>query len=172
MDSYSGPERRANARMSCSRGSWRCSWCGLLLSRLWSLIAYSDTTPTRFMLALAATLWAIGLMWPGDSLERPGYLYMRWIVGDNAEFKWGLFWTLHAVGMWWRIFSSTKRLWWATAIHFLGVVLFCSSTIAIFAALTFPLPVATLGWGTVLALASIWVMLRTHINSEPGWRHE
>jgi hypothetical protein len=163
---YEGPERR-----KIPRHGWRATWYGLIASRLWSLVAYSDTTPTRFMLALAATLWAILLAFPGDTFSRPVYRFMAVAVGQDAEMKWCFFWTLHACGMWWRIFSSTPRPFWALAIHGLGVMLFSCTAIAIFMTLTYPLP-AAIAPDIIMALAAGWVLVRTHINPEPGWRHD
>ena len=141
------------------------------LRRLWSLIAYSDTTPTRFMLALTASTWAFLLAWPGDTFDRPVYRYMLAIAGDHAEIKWCVLWAIHATGMWWRIFSGRPRPYWALAIHSLGVILFSCAAIAIFLTLTHPLPAAAAP-DFIMAIASFWVLVRTHINSEPGWRND
>lgn len=166
MINYSGHERRKH-----SRTDWRGTRTGKFIGRLWSLIAYSDTTPTRFMIALAATCWALLLLYPGDTFDRPVYRYMREVVGDYAEAKWCIAWAIHASGMWWRVFSSTPRPRWSLAIHTLGVLLFTSSSISIFLTLTSPLP-AAIAPDIVLSLAAFWVLVRTHINSERGWRND
>lgn len=139
------------------------------MKRLWSLIAYSDTTPTRFMLALAATSWCILLAVPGDTFDRPVYKYMALVAGDHAEAKWCIFWGLHSAGMWWRTFSARPSLYWALAINSLGLALFGSAAISILTALTYPLPAAVAA-DFVMAAAAFWVLVRTHINSEHGWR--
>jgi len=143
----------------------------VFLPRLWSLIAHSDTTPTRFMLAITASMWAILLAWPGDTSERPTYAYMVSIAGNHAELKWCTLWALHAGGMWWRIFSSTPSASWALAIHTLGLALFSSAAIGVAMTITPPVPAATAP-DFVLALAAFWVLVRTHINSERGWRDD
>jgi hypothetical protein len=166
MKTYAGPERRTVPRQPVSVSAW-----ALFAHRFWSLVAYSDTTPTRFMLALAATGWALLLIWPGDTFERPVYRFMKMIGGDNAEAKWCIAWAAHAGGMWWRIFSSVPRPGWALAVHTLGVILFTSSAISIFLTLTYPLP-AAVAPDFVLALAAFWVLVRTHVNNERGWRND
>jgi hypothetical protein len=163
---YNGPDRRKSPRANPKPSAG-----AVIIYRLWALIAYSDTTPTRFMLALAATGWALLLIWPGDTFERPVYRFMKMIGGDNAEAKWCIAWAAHAGGMWWRIFSSVPRPGWALAVHTLGVILFTSSAISIFLTLTYPLP-AAVAPDFVLALAAFWVLVRTHVNNERGWRND
>lgn len=136
------------------------------LCRVWSLIAYSDTTPTRFMLAIAATCWSVLLAWPGNTFERPVYFWMSQI---GPEWSWALFWAIHAAGMWWRTFATTPRPRFALAINSLGVLLFTGAAVSIFLTLTYPLP-AAIAADVVFAMASFWVLVRTHVNSEHGWR--
>lgn len=140
-----------------------------VLWRLWSLVAYSDTTPTRFMLAFAASLWAMLLYLPGDTFSRPVYRLMAELAGENAELKWAALWTVHAVGMWWRVVAKKPRPYIAFCINSLGVLLFSGAAYSIFFTLTFPLP-AAIAPDIVLALAAFWVMVRTSVNSEQGWR--
>lgn len=166
MGTYPGSERR-----SVPRAPWKDSAWGVVLVRLWALIAYSDTTPTRFMLALSASAWAIMLAWPGNTFERPAYRYMADLGGQYAEAKWCLLWALHATGMWWRLFTATPRPMWSLIIHSLGLLLFSTSAIAIFLTLTYPIP-AAIASDIAMALAAAWVLVRTHINSEPGWRND
>lgn len=137
--------------------------------RIWALIAYSDTTPTRFMLALAATAWAVLLLAPGDTMTRPVYRYMADLAGSDAELKWAALWVLHATGMWWRTFSTVPRPRIALAINSLGLGLFGGAAISIYATLTYPIP-AAVAPDVVLALAALWVLARTGINGETGWR--
>jgi hypothetical protein len=135
-------------------------------ARIWSLVAYSDTTPTRFMLAIAASSWSLMLALPGDTFERPVYRYMA-LVGP--EWAWAWLWGFHAAGMWWRTFSDKPRPIAALLINMLGVMLFTSSAISIFLSLTYPLPAAVAA-DVVFALAAFWVLIRTHVNNASGWR--
>lgn len=163
---YIGPERRKHVRLG-----WRRGKLGIFLGRLWALIAYSDTTPVRFMLAMAATLWAFFLFLPGNTFDRPVYRYMVVVAGEDAELKWGLLWSLHACVMWWRIFATDYRPVTSLLINILGVILFTSSTIAILVTMTYPFP-AAIATEMSCAFASAWVLVRTHINSEKGWRRD
>ena len=161
---YCGPERRQYAREIPLRPWWR-----KLLCRAWSLIAYSDTTPTRFMLALTATIIVLFLSEPGDTFTRPIYYHLQEIAGQHAEVKWAVVWSVYAVGMWWRTFSSKPSLYWALLFNSLGLALFGSTAIAILVSRVYPLPMAVTPF-LVMTLSAFWVLVRTHINSEHGWR--
>jgi hypothetical protein len=137
-----------------------------VIFRLWSLVAYSNTTPTRFMLALAATCWAILLAWPGDTFQRPVYFYMSRLA---PEWAWMVLWGIHAAGMWWRCLAESSSPKAALAVNVLGVFLFAGSAAMIFLTLTYPLP-AAIATDIVLAMAAIWVLIRTHVNSDDGWK--
>lgn len=164
MDDYTGPERRRHP----PRCGWRSTWLGLIVGRFWSLIAYSDTTPTRFMLALAATFWAILLYLPGETFGRPVYRYMALVASEET---WASFWALHAIGMWWRIFSAVDRPRLALAIHMLGAMLFTAAAVSIYLSRLYPIP-AGIAPDVVLALAAGWVLVRTQVHSEKGWRRD
>ena len=156
-------ERRRRQR--AENETWYCR----IFWRAWSLVAYSDTTPTKFMLAIAATCWAVLLYWPGDTFTRPVYKYMAEVAGADAELKWAALWTIHAAGMWWRTFANKPRPYIAFCVNSLGVLLFSGAAYSIFFTLTYPIP-AAIAPDIVLALAAFWVMLRTSVNSEDGWR--
>jgi cytochrome c oxidase assembly factor CtaG len=94
---------------------------------------------------------------------------MAEVAGDHAELKWACLWTVHAVGMWWRVVANRPRPYMAFCINSLGVLLFSGAAYSIFFTLTFPLP-AAIAPDVVLALAAFWVMVRTSVNSEQGWR--
>lgn len=135
------------------------------------MVAHSDTTPTRFMLALCATIWALMLLAPGDTFDRPVYRYMAQVAGNHAEEKWTALFSLYAAGLYWRIFSSVSRPKWAFAIHTLGVVLFTSSAVAIMLTRADPLP-AAVSSDFVVAMAAFWVLVRTQVNQRDGWRND
>lgn len=160
---YNGPERRKTARCG-----WRSSTFGLVLGRLWSLIAYSDTTPTRFSLAMSSAVWAVMLFLPGDTFERPVYRYMALL---GPEWLWGFLWALYSVLMFWRVFSSTKRSRWAIVTNILGMMLYWCTTVAVYLTLTYPVP-AALAVDIVMSLCAAWVLIRTNVNPEGGWRRD
>lgn len=167
MTAYAGPERRKQPRT----GWWRCSWCGVLAMRIWSLFAYSDTTPTRGSLALAASVWVVILILPGNTFSAPAYSYIREVFGSNAETVWAVMWMLYALLMWWRLFSSSGGAVIGIAVNAFGCALFWTVLASLFLARIDPVPGA-LAPNAALALAAAWVLVRTNINSEAGWRRD
>lgn len=160
---YTGPERRRFARATEPR------WLLIFLRRLWSLIAYSDTTPTRFLLMSVAAVMAIGLVAPGDSLSRPAYSYLAEVAGSNADLKWSAVWAAFCLLTVWRIFSARPRPKLAFCVNLFGAMLFSSLPVAIYLQRPTPFPIGIVPYAG-LALAAAWVAVRTNINSGRGWR--
>lgn len=142
-----------------------------LRRRLFQLIAYSDTTPTRFFLALTATMWCVTLALPGDTFLHPVYYAMVAVTfgSVHSEEVWSGLWGILAAGMWWRTFSSTPAPRAAIAINALSVALYSVSTYSVLAYRLWPFP-AMMVPGLACVAASAWILVRTHVNSENGWR--
>jgi len=166
MIEYMGPERRTRDR----RG-WRATWLGLIAGRLWYLVAYSDTTQTRFFLGIVALLWVAGLLVPGDSFSRPTFEYMRDMAGADAEQKWTVAFAIYGVVNMFLVFHHVRFRGVALIVNSVGVVLFASVAFAVATLSGEPFPAGAAAHCGV-ALAAIWVLVRTHINSPPGWRHD
>lgn len=160
---YDGPERRMHTRVG-----WRSGTAGMILGRLWSLIAYSDTTPTRFMLAGAGMMWGFFLFLPGATFDRPVYRYMAMLAGET---HWAALWLTYSLLMWWRIFSASNAHLWSLVINILGAMLYTTTSVSIYLTLTYPFP-AAIATELILALAAGWVLVRTNINPEGGWRRD
>jgi hypothetical protein len=156
---WDGIERRRALRHQLTRGEiiWR---------RLVWIVLRSDTTSLRFLLAIASLLWSIFLFMPGDTFERPVYRIMARV---GSEELWATFWLLHAVGVLWRVFATRKRVFVAYLLNSLGLVMYAGVAVAIYATRTEPFP-AAIAPDLTLALIALWVMARTAINSEHGWR--
>ena len=163
---YTGPERRQQDR----KGSPRLTPVRVLLRRLWSLIAYSDTTPVRAILAVAAALWAILLFMPGETIAvRPVYRTLAELTGTNADLKWACAWTLLACCLTWRLFSAQRRAGWALTINVFASVMFSVTPLSILWQQPYPIP-AGIAPEVAMALAAYWATVRTNINTVHGWR--
>lgn len=137
--------------------------------RFLDLVLYGDTTPTRLLLAAVAGVWSLQLFAPGDTFERPVYSYMALIASEHA---WAAVWGCYSLALFWRTFSAIKhRLWLTMLINGVGVCLFVGATACIVFARVWPAPAATSG-DIVLAAASIWLLMRSGLNSAPGWRND
>jgi hypothetical protein len=150
------------------RTGWRASWFGEVSGRLWYLVAYSDTTQTRFFLCITAMLWAAALALPGDSFSRPQFAYMRALASEGV---WMLAFVLYAGAIFWRVFSDRRRQRIAMIVNAVGVTLFSSVAFSISTLPISPIPAgAAAHWA--IALAALWVFVRTNINGWNGWRHD
>lgn len=161
---YTGPERRRHARDGAEP-----RYVAILVRRLWSLIAFSDTTPTRFLLGLCATSWAGGLLLPGQSLDREAYHYFAAMLGAHADQKFAAVWAVYAALTFWRIFSPVPRPAIALAINIAGAMLFASVPLEVYVVRSYPFPIG-IAPHIVVAWAAAWVAVRTNINPARGWR--
>lgn len=164
VDLYTGRERRRHPREGAEP-----RWIMILLRRLWSLIAYSDTTPTRCLLGACAAAWSFGLLLPGQSLDREAYHYFTIMLGSNSDEKFSAVWGVYAALIFWRILSLPHRPRLALAINVYGALLFASVPLEIYAVRPFPFPIGIAHYVAVAAAAT-WVAVRTNINPARGWR--
>ena len=124
----------------------------------------SDLIATRVSLALAEVLWAIMLLWSGDTFERPTYHVMSLVMSEEA---WGFLLLLSAV--------TQITIVMSEIYHTLGARMFAAWNAALWAFLCMSMllsvnpPPAAVGGELALAFAASWVWLRPYILSEL-WR--
>ena len=73
--------------MSSLQNCIKCSHSRLYvrgLSRLKYILFYTHLHSTRFTLAIAELLWAISLLWPGDTFNRPTYTLMSLLMSETC----------------------------------------------------------------------------------------
>lgn len=132
--------------------------------RFHDLIWCSETSATRFTLALTATMFAVS-SWNASECPYVGCVYLGLVAPWPV---WGVAWGVYAVMKWWRLFDGKSRPRIALAVNIVGSFLFWSSAIALALARA---PYFTLTASAIsLAFASVWVLLRTDINSGFGYR--
>lgn len=121
----------------------------------------SDLIATRLALALAEMCWAIMLLWPGDTFERPTYHVMSLVAG---EYAWAAVFLLTSVlqftivvesdfhGKFARYFSAwNASLWVFTVLSMMLSV--------------YP-PPAAIGGEMALMVAACWIWIRPFILAE------
>lgn len=121
----------------------------------------SDLVATRVSLAIGELLWAIMLLWVGDTFDRPIYKVMSHVMSEEA---WGFVLILSSVtqitivmceqyhSMWSRMFAAwNAALWWFLCISMM---------------LSVSPPPAAIGGELALAMAAGWVWLRPYILSD------
>lgn len=115
---------------------------------------------TRFTLALAELIWAISLLWEGDTFTRTTYYNMSLVMPENT---WGMLFLLTAAIQWFlllsRNFSSTFSLVFAGVNATMWIYVCVSMYMSVYP------PPAAISGELALAFAASWVFLRTGINN-------
>lgn len=153
-----------------TRFAWqqlRKRWCIVVARAIFSL---GDTAPVRLLLAWSSGLYAISLAWSAAMgiavFDRPGYALMELLTIGPFQGEWlwvGLF-SLHFIGVHWRILDPKEKVWAGIMVNFYGLVIWLYSTLSINLSLGFLLPTSSTEW--VLILASGWALYRTGLQRE------
>ena len=124
----------------------------------------TDLIATRFLLAMAEFLWALMLLWPGDTFGRPTYNHMSMVMHEQA---WAFVFALSAgtqativlLHDFHSRFSRYFAAWNASLWSFVVVSMLLS---------VYPPPAAIAG-EIALAFGAIWIWVRPYILVE-GYR--
>jgi hypothetical protein len=145
----------------------RRRWCIIVARTIW---AAGDTAPVRLLLAWSSGVYAMTLginTWQGNLLfDRPAYALMDLVhIGSlRGEWLWVFIFTLHWVGVHWRILDPKERVWAGILVNFYGFVIWFYSTLSINLSLGLLLPTSSTEW--VLIVASGWALYRTGLRRE------
>lgn len=124
-------------------------------NRVTAAIFDSDLVATRVVLALAETLWAVLLWWPGATFGRPTYTGMAAVLPEDA---WGALFALSAVLQAHIALRHCKTDFYASAFAVWNAALWGFVVLSMFWSVQ-PPPAAIAG-ETALMCASFWIALR------------
>lgn len=124
--------------------------------RLAHIAFYSDLHATRFTLGLAELLWAITLLWPGDTFGRPTYTVMAKVMPEEA---WGFVFLLSGVTQFSVLFSGDFHSRFPILFAGWNGALWLFVTVSMYLSV-FPPPAAISG-ELALSIAAIWVYIRS-----------
>lgn len=127
--------------------------------RLIKIVFYSDLHATRLILAFAEALWAMTLLWPGQTFGRPTYLVMSRILPEEA---WGLIFALSAITQLSIVIRCDYHSTFATLFAGWNSILWSFVVAAMYMSVS-PPPAAISG-ETALALAAGWVWVRSGLK--------
>lgn len=126
--------------------------------RICNALFDSDLIATRLTLAVAETIWAILLLWPGDTFGRPTYTIMGHTLPEDA---WGVIFGLTAccqvaIVSEGRFLAREARIFaaWNASLWLFVVVAMLLSVQP---------PPAAISGEIALALAAVWVWVRPMI---------
>lgn len=103
-----------------------------ILHRLCCIMANSDITAIRLMLALGALFWAGVLFWSGDIFSRDVITYGV-IARIGGEYFWGALFFTQGAFAFYALFRGRRTDWHLLAGAALGCVIWTMTTLAILA---------------------------------------
>lgn len=135
-------------------------------ARLIDIVYGSDLVATRFLLGFAELLWAITLLWPGDTFGRPTYHGMQAFASENV---WGVVFLFSAF-MQFQILASRKfNSQFAVAFAGWNSLLWIFVVVSMYMSV-YPPPAAISG-EFALALGASWIFVRSGVPLKIERRH-
>ena len=125
------------------------------VARLAEVLFDTDLVGVRVTLACAEVLWAITLLWPGDTFARDTYALMRAMMSESL---WGLLFALTAWTQWSLVIIGDFRCRFARYFAAWNALLWLTVTATMYLSV-YPPPAAISG-ETALALAACWIFVR------------
>lgn len=117
---------------------------------------------TRIVLALSEFLWAVLLLWPGDTFTRPTYAHMALVISEEA---WGVVFAMSAAMQLTIVlqgdFHSRFARYFAAWNAVLWVYVVASMLLSVYP------PPAAISGEIVLAGFAFWIWLRPYVIV--GW---
>ena len=127
-----------------------------IFTRFISIFFYADLHATRFTLSIAEAIWALTLLWDGDTFGRPTYTQMAHVMPENA---WGFIFLLSSITQMSILVHGDYHSRFATYFAGWNYALWLYVTISMYMSVT-PPPAAISG-EAALALAAGWIWIRS-----------
>ena len=125
----------------------------------------SDLIASRLALFIAEALWAVMLLWPGDTYDRPTYSEMSKLA---PELVWALAFGISAVLQICMVMYQLCGRTWAHTFAAWNAALWCASVVLMLKGV-YP-PPAAIGGEVALAASALWIAIRPAILQK-GERH-
>ena len=129
------------------------------MASIYRVAFFSDLHATRFTLGLAEMLWAVTLLWQGDTFGRPTYTVMSHVMSEEA---WGLVFLLSGVTQFTILFQGDFHSKFPVRFAAWNAVLWIYVVVSMY--LSVSPPPAAISGELALAIAAFWVYVRS------GWQ--
>lgn len=136
--------------------------------RFLTLIFHSDLHGVRILLGLSEALWALTLLWPGTTFDRPVYNIMSHIMVEEA---WGLIFLISAITQFGIVYKLDYTSRFSTYFAGWNMSLWMYVVISMYLSIGHSPAPAGVSGDTALALGAAWVWIRSGHNSL-GRRHD
>ena len=124
----------------------------------------SDLVATRLSLALAELLWAVMLLWPGDTFIRPTYFMMSLVAN---ELTWAFVFLFSGIYQGYLVAAQKVRTRQAELFAWFNAVVWCC-IVGFMLASVYP-PPAAIGGEISLAVAAFWIAIRPALLKYIDW---
>lgn len=115
----------------------------------------SDLIASRVSLSIAEFMWAVMLLWPGDTFGRPTYTAMAYVMHEGA---WGLILLLSAATQITIVMMETYHNYFSRLFAAWNACLWVFLVVSMM--LSVSPPPAAIGGEVALALAAVWIWVR------------
>ena len=132
-----------------------------LLAAMTRALFDTDLVASRIILAMAEFLWAILLLWPGETFGRPTYKIMSHVMAEEA---WGLVFLMSGVAQITIVLSEIFHSMFAKVFAGWNAMLWVY-VVASMLLSVYPPPAAISG-EMALAVAATWIWIRPYIIYE------
>lgn len=138
---------------------------GYVVQRLSNALFESDLISIRLTLSLAELCWAIMLLMPGDTFDRPTYAIMRAL---GPEWVWTIIFALSAALQFTIVLTGNFKANWARTFAMWNAALWVFSVFSMLMSV-YP-PPAAIGGEIALMIAAVWIWVRPLIVEHGAMR--
>lgn len=129
-----------------------------------SALFESDLIATRLSLAIAELLWAVMLLWPGNTFDRPTYFWMSQFA---SELTWALVFLGSGLYQGYVVAAQKVRSREAEVFAYFNAFLWLF-TVGCMLVSVYP-PPAAIGGEISLAVAAFWIAMRPALLKYIDW---
>lgn len=125
-------------------------------SQLIHVMLKSEMVWTRFTLSLAEMIWAVALLWEGETFARKTYYNMSIVASENV---WGVVFILTSITQFWIMLNRNYHSLFAIMFASYNMLLWWFVVLSMYSSV-YP-PPAGISGELALAFSATWIMIRS-----------
>lgn len=139
--------------------------CSRFVKSVSRMLWDTDLIATRITLALGEFFWAVMLLWPGDTFDRPTYAHMAMVANEEL---WGVVFLISCITQITIVLLDDLHSRFARYFAGWNAVLWTYTVISMMISI-YP-PPAAVGGEIALGFAAMWIWVRPYLLAE-GYKH-